>query len=138
VTTFFTDENLSPKCARLLDVFDGQNQVRAHSDWFEQGTPDTAWIPEVAGWDPKPVVVCGDARILRNKVERSCLADSGLTWVFLGKGWTQLNWPDFAWKIIKCWPQVVRDVERARQPTVFEVSCGTMKVERRGLTATKG
>jgi hypothetical protein len=45
-----------------------------------------------------------------------------LTFVYLVKGWTNLKWEDFAWKIIKCWPDVVRNVEKCRFPSVFEVT----------------
>jgi hypothetical protein len=70
---FFADENISSQVVRLLEAFDRENEVRAHKAYFSQGTADTIWIPEVAGWTPKPVILGGDGRILRNPAELAAL-----------------------------------------------------------------
>ena len=108
--TFFTDECFMRKANALLEAFDPENPIRALLDHFAPGTPDIEWIPAIAAWVPKPVIVCGDARILRNKVERAVLNEAGLTFICLAPGWTNLPWPTFAWKIIKVWPDVVEEV----------------------------
>lgn len=128
--TFFTDECFMYKANALLEAFDRENEIRALIDCFARGTPDIVWIPEVAKWSPKPVIVCGDGRILRNKVERRVLADAALTFVCLTSGWTNLDWNTFAWKIIKAWPAIVQNVSRVLRPTVFEISPQTLKVEK--------
>jgi len=98
--------------------------------YFDAGTPDAEWISGLASWDPKPVVVGGDGRILRNKVELAALKRAQLTFVYLSKGWTNLPWGDIAWKIVKVWPTITSSVVRIRKPTVFEVTCGkTMKMQ---------
>ena len=86
-------------------------------------------------WDPKPIVIGGDGRILKNKAERAALRQADLSFIYLTSGWTNLEWPVFAWKIIKVWPDVVRNVETARMPTVYEVGPGNLKVKRIGDTA---
>jgi hypothetical protein len=73
--SFFTDENISPRVAQLLEVFDPENEVRAHKDSFAKGTPDTQWLQQISTWTPKPVVVCGDGRILRNRAELAILKE---------------------------------------------------------------
>jgi hypothetical protein len=129
--TFFTDECFIYKANALLEAFDRENKIRALVDHFPRGTPDVEWLRAVASWDPKPAIVCGDARILKNKVERAVLKDAGVTFLCLAPGWTNLPWPTFAWKIIKVWPDVVQEVTRVLRPTVFEISPQTLKIEKR-------
>ena len=126
---FFTDECFMYKANRLIEAFDRENEIRPLLDHFDRGTPDTVWIPSVAKWTPKPIVICGDSRILRNKVERKALIEAQLVFIYLQSGWVHLQWPVFAWKIIKAWPAIVV-CAGALRPTVFEVSPNTLKVEK--------
>ena len=132
---FVADENFTVLGVRLLEAFDQQNEIRHLTDSFPKGTPDTTWIPSVAEWDLKPTVIGGDGRILRNKAERAALRQADLSFVYLTSGWTNLAWPVLAWKIVKVWPDVVRNVKTARRPTVYEVGPGSLKVKRIGDTA---
>ena len=125
---FFFDENIIEHVARMLAAFDREHEMRHALDHFDRGTPDTEWIPVVASWNGDPVAVCADGRILKNKVERQVLKESGLMFVYMASGWTNTPWPDYAWKIVKVWPQIVRNVRQARYPMVFEVSVG-LKVQ---------
>ena len=119
---FFFDENISEYAARMLAAFDRNNEMRAAVDHFERGTPDTEWIPVVASWDDDPVAVCADGRILKNKVERHVLRECELMFVYLATGWTHTPWEEYAWKIVKAWPQIVKNVGEARYPMLLEVS----------------
>lgn len=121
---FFTDENISFRAAYMLDQFYDEHAVWAFLDHFKAGTPDPEWLAKVASWEEVPVVIAGDGRILKNKVERQVLKGSGLRFVYLAPGWTNLVWPAFAWRIVKVWPDIVRKVEQARYPMVFEVAIG--------------
>lgn len=125
---FFTDECISPRAAYMLDQFDRKHAVRAFPDSFGAGTPDVEWMREVASWDNDVVVVCGDGRILRNNVEKKVLKGCGFKFVYLAPGWTNLKWDVFAWKIIKVWPDIIRNIEQARYPLVLEVTVG-LKVQ---------
>lgn len=127
---FLADANISPKAARLLEVFDSRNEIRAHGDHFEEGTPDVDWLSKVAEWNPKPAIICGDGNILRNKAEMVTLRDSGLMFVYLASGWTKLKWEEFAWKIIKAWPGITNEVRKALRATIFQVHVKSLKVER--------
>lgn len=122
----------------MLEHFDRQNEIRELEACFPKGTPDIQWIPEVASWDPQPTVVCGDGRILKNRAELAALRDANLMFVYLASGWTNLAWADFAWKIVKVWPDIVRNVEKTRKPTIFEVAVRTLKVARIGLVSEIG
>lgn len=134
---FFLDENISQVAARLLEAFDRDCEIRHLLAYFEQGTPDTVWIPGVSAWEEKPVVVCGDGRILRREAEKVVLRQCDLTFVFLDKGWTNLKWEDFAWRIIKVWPTIKREVMHVRRSTIFGVNYSSLKVENHGLTSER-
>lgn len=56
--------------------------------------------------------------------------------VLLASGWTNLEWRDIAWKIVKVWPDVIRNVEQARYPMVFEVTVGTLKIRPMGRVSS--
>ncbi|MBI1353439.1 MAG: hypothetical protein GC160_03770 [Acidobacteria bacterium] len=128
--TFFVDENVSPKLAQILDIFDQRNEVRHLLDYFEAGTPDIEWLQGLGRWSPKPAVVCGDGRILRNAVERAALLESELTFVCLAPGWMKTRFEDQAWKLLKAWPNVAQNVVGVHRPTRFELSVGNLKLRR--------
>lgn len=119
------DENFPLAATLMLGYFDKNHEMRHNSDYYK-GTPDTEWMPEVSKWG-KTAVVSMDGRILRNKVERHVLCRSGLDFVYLKKTWSHLPWHDFAWRIIKIWPDRARSLEQAKVPMVFEVTA--MKIQ---------
>ena len=135
---FLTDENISPYAARMLGSFDRKNDIKAHEDCFEKGKPDIEWILDVANWEPKPIIVCGDGRILRKPSEQTALRNACLMFVYLASGWTNLSWEDFAWKIVKAWPAIVQNVKKTRKPSVFEVSVKSGKVDLIRLISSLG
>lgn len=135
---FFADENFMERGVRLLEAFEQVHEVRHLLNYFPRGTPDTEWMAQIAGWDERPTILGGDGRILRNKVEAAVIAECDLMFVYLAPGWTNIKWHDFAWKIIKVWPAIVRNVESASRPTVFEVAVGDGKIRRVGLTREMG
>lgn len=135
--TFFADENVTIHAVRLLDAFDLQNQVRYLTQDFPPGVPDVEWIRAVAEWEEPPVVLSGDGRILRNKAERAVLRSSNLTFVYLAKGWLNTPWNDYAWKIVRAWPGVVRDTVRVRRPSIFELTVSSLKLKLIGETVAR-
>lgn len=128
--TFLADENFQIQGVRLLEAFDQENEIRHITDVLGKGTPDVEWLTAAGGWTPKPVIIGGDGRILRRKSELAALKAADLSFVFLAPGWTNLNWPTFAWKIVKAWPGVASNVSRALRPTVFELKPGNLKIDR--------
>ncbi len=125
---FFTDECVPTKAARMLSYFEQEHEVRAHEEHFDKGTPDTVWMQVLATWNETTIVISGDGRILKNKAEKRVLKECGLMFVCLAPGWTHTVWRDYGWKIIKVWPDIVRNIVDARYPMVFEVMVGSLKV----------
>lgn len=116
----------------MLDAFEEKNEIRSLLDGFERGTPDTEWLKEIALWDKTPVVVSGDSRILKNKVEKQVLKECNLMYVLLAQGWLHLEWPCYAWRIIKIWPSIVTNVQQARYPMIFKVPVSGSKIQNLG------
>jgi hypothetical protein len=133
---FFMDRNLPQQLARLIEAFDQQCEVRHLDDEFEDTTPDVVWIRALGARDPKPVVICGDGRILRNAAEAQALRESGLTFFHIAEGWVNLRWSEQAWKMIKVWPSIVADA-KPRRPTVYRVTV-QLKVQRFKYTSELG
>ncbi len=119
----------------MLEIFDQANEIRAHADFFEQGTPDTEWIASIGKWSEKPVIIAGDGRILRNPAEQQILKSCNVMFVFLASGWTNLGWDDWAWKLIKVWPDIVRNTSKVLHPTVFKVGVSNLKVQQKFRTS---
>jgi len=61
---------------KMLTIFERKNGIRVHCDYFEPRTPDPEWLKVVASWNESEttVVVCGDGRILKNKVQKRVLS----------------------------------------------------------------
>ena len=132
---FVADGNFSKYLVRVLEAFDRENEIRHLLDLFRRGSADLDWIPRLVASEPRPVVLGGDGRILRNKAERAALRKSGLSFVYLASGWTNIKYEEQAWKIVKVWPAIIRNLTQVRVPTVFEVSVRSLKVERRAATS---
>ena len=132
---YFTDENISEYFARMLDIFDQVNEVRAHIDYFEKGTPDVEWIKQLTTWGKETVIICGDSRILSNKAEKAVLKECNLMFVLLASGWTKMPYNDLAWKIVKVWPDITKKVSQANYPMIFDVSLN-LKIRSRGRVSS--
>ena len=116
----------------MLSHFEQHHQVRALLDYFDRGTPDTKWMSVIASWGENTTIVCADGSILKNRVERQVLKECNLMFVCLSPGWVHLQWSDYGWKIIKAWPDIVKNVEQASKPMVFEVMVGSLKIQSYG------
>jgi hypothetical protein len=128
---FFFDACVSRYVAYMLGHFDRNHQMRASVDHFKEGTPDKEWMPVVASWGDDVVVVSGDGRILRNRAEKQVLKECRRTFVCLAPVWPKLPWEEYAWRFVKVWPDIIKNVQQARYPTVFEVS-HNLKVQSTG------
>lgn len=134
---FFLDNNQPQQLAQLLEAFDPSSEVRHLSAEFDPTTPDVDWLSELGRRSPRPVVIGGDAKILRNAAEAQVLRESGLTFFLMAHGWSGLKWWDQrAWKMIRVWPRIVES-STPRRPTVFRVTVQE-KVELFSLTEHLG
>lgn len=131
---FFFDRNIPAALARMLNHYDRDHEVVYLDERFDPQTPDTRWLADVAKWDPVPVVVSGDGRILQNEAEMQVLAGLPLTVFIFAPAWTNLPWREWAWKAVRIWPSVI-DAASPLRPTIYRIPVKSQKIERIGYTA---
>ncbi|MBW3542417.1 MAG: hypothetical protein KY476_19300 [Planctomycetes bacterium] len=128
---FFFDRNFSLRIARMVEVFELAHTVRHHDQdaRFDYKTTDVEWL-QALGSEPEPwTIISGDGRILKNKVERQALDDTGFQFFCLSRQWMNMKLHEQAWKFVKLWPDVVEAATNVRH-RIFEISGGkSLKVE---------
>lgn len=132
----FLDNNLSFYLARALNALlepEG-DQVVHLTDRFRPDTEDRAWInvlAEESGW----VVISGDRRIHRNRLEREAWRRSRLIVFFLAPQWSKAKNIEIAWRLLRWWPRIRDQVAIVAAPAAFELplayGSGRFKVLRR-------
>ena len=129
---FFFDRNIAARLARMLDQFDDVHTIRHHDDdgRFTPTTPDIEWLTALGHDDPSWVVVSADGRILRNALERQALDQANLKFVLFAPAWTRMKVHEWAWRIVRVWPEVTETVTHVRG-RIFEMAGGrSYKVRR--------
>ncbi len=105
---FFFDRNMSYRIVEMVRIFEGPRHIVEHHDErFHETTKDVEWLAELGKDEPKPIVISGDAAILRNKAEKAVLREADLTFFCLERGWTQRPFDEQAWMFLKVWPLIV-------------------------------
>jgi hypothetical protein len=132
---YLADENFQRQAVQLLKAFDQKITIRYLTDEFGRGVKDIDWLASAGRMEPKPVILSGDGQILKNRVEKSTFRQAELIYVLLAPGWIHLEWREFAWKIVKAWPDIVKSTQRVARPSVFEVKVGSLKVSLISQTA---
>ncbi|PDQ18414.1 hypothetical protein CN311_24880 [Mesorhizobium sanjuanii] len=80
------DENLPPALAKALHaLFNGDHQVVHLRARFGSGVKDREWIEKLSA-EGRWIVISGDRRITRNRVEYAAFRNSRLVGFFLSKG----------------------------------------------------
>lgn len=119
---FFFDNQLSPHLAASINALaapEGHEVIHLRTK-FPQNITDVEWIPALAkegGW----IVICGDLNIIRTRAEKPVWKASGLTGFFLKKGWINLTPWEQAWRLVKIWPQIVKQAELASPGSTYGV-----------------
>jgi hypothetical protein len=119
---FFFDNCLPPSLAhalKLLAAKDG-HEIQHLRDQFPPATTDVEWINKL-GADGEWVIVSGDLRISRSKHERAAWLQSHLTSFFLAKGWMNISFWEQAWKLIRWFPDIVKQAGMVKPGAGFEV-----------------
>ncbi|MFN7172934.1 MAG: hypothetical protein ACK4P3_09160 [Fimbriimonadaceae bacterium] len=110
---FFFDNDISPRvvCA-IKCIANGDPEVTALREMFEQATPDRVWIPEVTkrGW----IIVSRDFRQRRNRAEHQTLRTSGARAIYIRQRGNQEDLYSLAGRIISMWPKLIDWGETAK------------------------
>lgn len=132
---FFLDNNLPLKLAHALSELSAPagHQVIHLRDKFDPGVQDHVWLTQLGrekGW----AVVSLDRRIMTNPQNREALRPSGLTVFFLKPAWSRFKFWDKAWRLVRCWPHIIKIVEAIKPGTLYWVPINaTSKLEPIGL-----
>lgn len=105
---YFFDNDLSPRYAEAIARLGFRTIVLR--DLFPPDIKDADYLRQLraSGW----VLVTGDNRILARPAEKSALVESGVTAVFLYRGWSELPFErQLAWLIVH-WATVDTFVRR--------------------------
>ena len=128
---FFFDRNMSPRLAAMVDIYERDHVVTHHDDdgRFNPKTTDIEWITTLAGDSPPWIILSGDGRILKNKVELAALNEAKLTFFCMSKIWSHMEIHEYSWKFIKIWPDIV-ELAKVSTPRIFEVAGGKVDLVR--------
>ena len=119
---FFFDNNLPPKVAKGLNEFvSPEHQVVHLKEKFGADAEDAHWMKALGdekGW----IIVTADVNIGKNPHEVQAWKQAGHTIFFLKPGWLKMNFWDQAQKFVKCFPEIIKLADRARQGSSFVIS----------------
>ena len=115
------DNNLSPRLARALNDLDSENTVMPLRAIFDQNVSDVDWMTGLSQSD-NWIALTGDYRISRIPHEAAAWKESGLVIFFLRPSWQDLQFWEYASKLIKRWPQIVTQAKTATRGDGFEVT----------------
>jgi len=118
---FFFDNNLSKHLAHAMNLLcesDG-DQVVALRDKFPQDATDLKWITDL-GMERDWVIVSVDHGLFRKELEGVALRRSGLTAFFLAKGWGNKKFWEFAYSLMRWWPEIA-SAAKTNKGRIFEV-----------------
>lgn len=127
---FWFDRSVPINLARMLDQYDAENVIVHQDDdgRFKKTDPDEHWMRRLAEDNVPWVVVTADLRIIKDKAQRQVFREVNLPWVTYARGWNNISFHERAWKTLRVWPEVVGAVQRARQPTLFEIPVVATKI----------
>ena len=120
---FFFDNQLSPHLAKsihALTAADGGHVVVHCREKYRPSTSDSDWIQALAA-ERDWIIVSGDLNIIRTRAERPIWRGSGLIGFFLKKGWmNQTPWEQ-AWRLVRWWPDIVKQAQIAAPGATYAV-----------------
>jgi hypothetical protein len=122
---FFFDRCFPIRVVRMINAYETEHAIRHHDEdnRFTPTTSDIEWMTILGKDDPTWIVVSGDGRILKNKVERAALQEARLKFFCLAKAWLTMRIHEYAWKFVKVWPEIVENAKTSKA-SVFEVAGG--------------
>jgi len=117
--TFYIDENLPPRLARIWQGFDRRHTVMSFRDlgWNEQ--KDSDWIATCAGAREAPVIVSADRGLLSRSGELNAVRESGLTFFLAAKGFGNARRDVLLPALAAAWPEMIRAAQAAAEPAIY-------------------
>jgi hypothetical protein len=118
---FFFDNMMSPKLARMIQIFtEGEHRIThiRHDPWFHRSIDDQVWVSEIAK-DANPwSVISGDLGMIQNPTILAAFKNSNLIFFCMDDNWCSGNTDHSqVWKFFRIWPDIVAH-EEARPPSI--------------------
>jgi len=119
------DENLAPALARALnELFAGKHEIVHLRARFGQSVKDVDWIRALSA-EGRWIVISGDRRISRNKVEYQAFRTSRLVGFFLSKGLYKSPVTKQMERILALWGAIEQQVDLVAGGAMFELPIRT-------------
>jgi hypothetical protein len=88
---------------------------------YAQSTLDPVWLRGLGAREPDAIVISADPYISRSPHEQAAWLASGLTIFFLRSFADLTKWQQAA-KLVKWWPDIVKEAKKAKKGSGFLVS----------------
>ncbi|MEL6966662.1 MAG: DUF5615 family PIN-like protein [Pseudomonadota bacterium] len=122
------DENLSPKIAKSLRaLFEGEHEVVHIRERFGIGISDLEWISQLTR-EGTWVIISGDRRITRNRVEYAAFRDSRLVGFFLSKGLYKSSVVKQLERLLALWAAIETQAGIVEGGAMFELQSKSTKL----------
>lgn len=123
------DENLSPALARALNaLFAGEHSVVHVREKFGPGVTDVEWITALSA-EGRWIVISGDRRIARNKVEYRAFQTSRLVGFFLSRGLSKAPVTKQMERILALWSAMEKQSDIVAGGAMFELPMTSTKIK---------
>lgn len=133
---FLIDRSFPLRVMQCLAILEGRKHTFTYLDeHFPQDTIDTVWLKGVGSWNPKPIILSGDGKILSKRDEIQELMKQDLFFVTMYGNWLEHSIYEQMWKFVKAWPTILKELEHCKVPTVLRVVPSGNNVENLGATA---
>jgi predicted nuclease of predicted toxin-antitoxin system len=118
------DNCLPLKISNTLNFLEGKSGIEViHlSEKFSPNTEDVEWMTTL-GKEKDWFVISKDRKIKKSPQELLAWKESKLPIVFLKKNWLDYQFWDLAWRIVKYWPEIKKNVKPNSQKSfIFGVN----------------
>ena len=91
----------------------GETRLQFPEGLFGEEVGPGQWLGRISKLprERRPVILSMDDGIVANSLSRAAMKECGSVFVFLAKAWSNEPWESLAWRILKVWPELVREME---------------------------
>lgn len=106
------DENLGPRAAEILALCYKDIDITSINRLNLRGTEDPVLAKKFSSYQPRPVFMCCDWKILKKPVERAEFINAGVPLVLIGTSWmNRVPFAERLWRLVKLWPRIQKELD---------------------------
>jgi hypothetical protein len=116
---FIKSENFPDAITNLIRHFEhqlyGETSIIFPEELYGAGVRPDEWFLAVGNQarEHRPTILTMDDGIKENSVSIKAMRESGCSFVILARAWSREGLASFSWRIIKHWPDIVREATAA-------------------------